>query len=428
MRLITRLSALCTLVVLLMGSAAAAASKYRWRKPVITIGVSTSISSSAPNITANSDVVGAVEKSLATWQRIARIEFRQSSSVEQSVSTSLAQGDGVSLLTIAATPENLQLFPNGLDDATALTKVFYDTRGFITEADIVLNPYLQFSTDGTPGTFDLQSTITHEVGHLLGLNHSEVIGATMNDNYGRNGLYGLPAFSARTLSSDDIASVRALYGPVERDSDCCGRIFGKLSLANGSPAAGYSVWAEDVVDGHVVAAVTTFSDGSFRMSGLTAGSVRLFTQSGDGDIVSSAYELGEFAISTKQPIAVNRKLDRASTALRLDFLGFNGQLAETAVEVNSGNTYFLLIGGSNLGADDAIVDSSSRFITVKPRSYFGSFGSGIRTLGFDVSVTSDTPPGEYSLLVRSPSGERRFLIGGLTVDAFPNLWSLGTVK
>src|SRR4051794_8384647 len=229
MRFELRLLTLGLLLSFSFSSADASATRYRWRKSSITVSVSTSITTNTTNIAAGADISGALDRSISSWQQAAAITLKRVSSMEQNVSPSGNQGDGISLLTIAATAENVAMFPKGLDDATARTRIFYDARGYITEADIVLNPYLQFSTDGTPGTFDLESTLTHEFGHLLGLGHSPVIGSTMNDNYGKNGVYNLPAFAARTLASDDIAAIRSIYGPPDTSEDCCGRIVAKLS-------------------------------------------------------------------------------------------------------------------------------------------------------------------------------------------------------
>jgi len=424
-----KLRLLCVGLILscLVSSAAATASKYRWRKAPITISVSTSVTSNVANIAANADVIGAIDRSISSWQQIAAISLRRVSSTEQNASPAGNQGDGINLLTIAATPENIALFPKGLEDATARTRVFYDARGFITEADVVLNPYLQFSTDGTSGTFDLESTLTHEIGHLLGLSHSPVIGATMNENYGRNGVYNLSAFSARTLSSDDIASVRSLYGPSEASEDCCGRITGKLLFNSGKPAVNFTVWAEDAADGHVVAAVTSAPDGSFKMGGLPVGKLRVLTQNNDPNSPSPAADLGKVNVSGKEPVSLTKKIERSAIDSYIDYLGFNGQIAEIAVPVNSGSSYMLLAGSPNLG-ENWDIEPSSNFLLITPATFAGNFADHIKAVGFEVSIASSAPDGEYSISLRTSSGDRRFLIGGITVEKFPNLWSTAVFK
>jgi hypothetical protein len=332
----------------------------------------------------------------------------------------------VSLLTIAGTPENVALFPDGLDDATARTRIFYDARGFITEADIVLNPYLQFSTDGTVGTFDLESTITHELGHLLGLDHSPVIGATMSDSYGKNGVYNLPAFSARTLAADDIAAVRSLYGPADANDECCGRVVGKLTVSS-KPSVAYSVWLENIDDGRVTAATVSANDGTFRLGGISPGKYHAYAQS-DTDVRLSAVDLGSLLVTTKQPVVLNKKIDRVTGDIRFDFLGLNGQLAGMAISVNAGNSYFLLAGSSGTSSEPTFLESNSDLISLQQGRAGGMFSKDIRTLGFETAIAPNTPLGEYSICASTKSGFRRYLIGGLTVEKFPNVWSIATLR
>jgi hypothetical protein len=427
MRLFHRHVTVGLLLGILVCSAAAAPSRYRWRKGAVLISISSSITSNTANIAAGTDASAAIDRSIASWQQVAGVTIRKNATAEQNVSPPGAQGDGISLVTIAATPDNLALFPKGLDDATARTRVFYDARGFITEADIVLNPYLQFSTEGTIGTFDLESTLTHELGHLLGLAHSPVFGATMNESQGRNGTFNLPAFSARTLAADDIAAIRSLYGSADNDAECCGRINGRLN-AGAKSTTTYTVWVEDQETGRVLAAVTTNSDGSFRLGGLDAARVEVFAQSElDDSTNTSAVDLGQYTVSPKQPVFIAKKIDNVAIDSKPEYLGFNGQLAGLSVPINSGSTYDLSIGGTDLTRrPDVGCDSS--LISVRNISTRGSHVNGLSTLGFYVSAAPETPVGEYSLFVQFETGARRYLIGSLSVEKYPNFWSVAPIK
>lgn len=96
----------------------------------------------------------------------------------------------------------------------ALTTVTYNIdTGEIYDADIEVNGTMPLSL-GTPVKYDLQSILTHEVGHFLGLAHSSDANATMFDKY-QAGSVGL-----RTLDPDDIRGVCAIYPP-DRETPAC---------------------------------------------------------------------------------------------------------------------------------------------------------------------------------------------------------------
>jgi hypothetical protein len=116
--------------------------------------------------------------------------------------------------------ENVVVFvDDGWDheaDAIAKTTVaFYIHSGVLLDADIALNSDLfAFTVSGEPGSADLQSVLTHEIGHVLGLDHSDVPGATMAARTNASASEGL-----RTLHADDIDAICSVYPPVEPPVD-----------------------------------------------------------------------------------------------------------------------------------------------------------------------------------------------------------------
>ncbi|KAL5722480.1 hypothetical protein ACHQM5_005996 [Ranunculus cassubicifolius] len=61
-----------------------------------------------------------------------------------------------------------------------------------------------WSTNPSPNEIDLESVAVHEIGHLLGLDHSEVREAVMFSGIS-------PGVTKRDLASDDIQGIRTLY-------------------------------------------------------------------------------------------------------------------------------------------------------------------------------------------------------------------------
>jgi hypothetical protein len=378
----------------------------------------------SPNILPQSDVEGAVRRSLEAWEQVADIKFEIISTDKQTISPSGNYGDGVSLITIAQTAENLLLFGNATDEISAQTRTFYNQKGFISEADIVLNPYQQFSTDGTLGTYDLEATLTHEIGHLLGLEHSPVLGATMQSRQGKNGVYNLSGFASRTLAEDDITGVRALYGAKNAEDNCCGTVVGRITQTKGKATKKYQVWAEDTDSGRVIFGTLTNSDGSFRVEGLEAGSYRFYAQD-DGKVdATAAEELGGFEIIKGKTVNIIKKVKTAEKNFSVRYAGFNGQISDLAVPLNNGKSYLIYIGGKNLDAENLKIGSNSPYLTITPGSSTAhDFGSEVSVISFEIKIDADAPTGEYSLFVKSQNGSRHFLVGGLTVENFLNPWN-----
>lgn len=389
-------------------------TRLRWSKNVIPIALSSSLIKNR-NIKTESDILGAVRRSLETWEKVADIEFQEVWSDDQSVSAAGKSGDGISLITIAQTPENLLLFGGDATETAARTRIFFNRRGAITEADIVLNPYSQFSTDGTIGMFDLEATLTHEIGHLLGLEHSSVVGATMYEHQGKNGVYSLPNISPRSLAEDDISGVRAIYGAKMPEENCCGTISGKISLSSGKIANDYQIWAEEAVSGRVSAGVMAFA-GKFKIEGLKTGKYRIYAQEYSLNN-NSAEKLGEFEVEKGKVTLITERIILKPKTFDFQFIGFNGQISQLAVPVNNKKSYQIYVAGKNLDIDRLAVKFNSPYFSVVPNSLEKQdFGSEVSVFSFEVDVKENAEPGEYSFSLQSKNGAADFLVGSIVID------------
>lgn len=394
------------------------ANNLRWKPGIVRISVSSSLLRENPNIKHDSDVAGAIRRSIETWSRVLNLDLKQVPSDKQSASPSGVSGDGVSLITIAQTPENVLLFSKDPEAAAATTRVFYNRRGAITEADIVLNPFQQFSTDGTLGTFDLESTLTHEIGHLLGLSHSEVLGSTMHANYAKNGVFGMQRLSSRTLSSVDTAAIRSLYGTRSDDTECCGTIEGRVTVP-GKLARTVEVWIEDLA-GRVYGNAKVSPTGEFIFGGLRQGKYRVFAhEPGRTRNALPAQEVGIAIVTNGETATVSYKatLGTPQFDIGLSHIGSNGQLADMAVGLSPGRGLQLYLGGRNLDPKDLLITFTSPEIVAVPGSVRSmDYGNDISVVLFEVRVSPRATMGEYSIFVESRTGDRRAIVGALTID------------
>lgn len=103
----------------------------------------------------------------------------------------------------------------GVDNTLAKTTVSFDPdTGEILDADIEVNhAFNDFSISDENVQFDLQSVLTHEIGHFIGLDHTPDDTATMFAGYERGDI------EPRTLEPDDIDAACATYPPA-RNAAC----------------------------------------------------------------------------------------------------------------------------------------------------------------------------------------------------------------
>jgi len=416
--------------------------RIKWPRRTIQVSFSTSLLSPGTSIKPGSDIVGAARRALSRWSSIASLKFVASWSTATSVSPA-HRGDGVSLITIADTEEN-QAF--NADSTTGRTRVFFDPEtGAIEEADISINPKprsaegadMQFSTDGSPGTYDLEATFTHEIGHLLGLDHSSVLASTMQSHQAFNGTFGLPALTERTLSEEDRQRIRALYDPKQRFGRIEGRLFETLNSTL-APLQAVHVWAENVSTGRVIASDVSADDGSYVLGELAPGKYRvLINPAGSDKSISSQLSANvsggiithRFAsVEISNQVNVNagattlnyNLLPAQSTPAKLNprFIGLNGDLSVVALPLEPGSKVKVYLSGEGIdNVPGTSISVNSPFFSVDPASLTREqLPTTLPVVSFELNVAHNAPFGDYSLRLQSNSGEVAYVPGALTID------------
>jgi hypothetical protein len=109
-------------------------------------------------------------------------------------------------------PATIMLNTNGricTGSCLAATLIGYYSGSTIYDADVYTNTRYSFTsskeTDGCSGEFDMDGIMVHEVGHVIGIGHSNVSGATMYPTVSSCN------YNNRTLEADDLAAKNDLY-------------------------------------------------------------------------------------------------------------------------------------------------------------------------------------------------------------------------
>jgi hypothetical protein len=220
-------------------------------------------------ITGSRTLSTVADASFAAWDAIttATIGFTRGANVAASTPFGY---DNVNIVKTNLTP--LEYQNSGAGDALAITSTTSAAfTGDILDSDIIFNPAATFSTDSlTPGTqFDFESVLTHEVGHLLGLDHSAILSATMFPRVSQ----GVNA--PRALSSDDIAGVSSLYPTASYLTR--GSISGTVRLTSNASVYGAIVVAVDA-NGQPAAHGVTDASGNYTIYGLNEGNYTIYAE------------------------------------------------------------------------------------------------------------------------------------------------------
>ena len=431
-------------------------TQVKWPTTNITVALSTSLNTPPSHVHATgAQVVLAARRALSRWALASNIQFNVVLNAPQQD----AVADGISLITIADTGTNRALFSTGIQPGRA--RVTFDpATGNLTEADLAVNPLVTrfdafgnqvasfFSTDGAEGSYDLESTFVHEIGHMLGLEHSGVVAASMQPRQGTNGTYNLPNFTTRTLSSDDVAGIRAIYGPRSGLGSIAGRV--GYNSTTGVAAFGAHVFVEDVATGRVAGGNVANAAGNYRIDSLPPGQYRVVVEPLDEPVAAREIgsngggypgstlsnqppflttEAGTVTVGPEATTTLNVGVTGAVPAINPRFVGTNFQLSTVAVPIVPGQTQNIHIAGDNLNTAPSgtvtgvSISINSPYITVSNVQQVNGFG--VPVISFDITPSILTPPGEYSIRAISSAGQLAYVSGGLTVD-LPNGVPAGT--
>jgi YVTN family beta-propeller protein len=178
----------------------------------------------------------------------------------------------------------------------AFTRINWNDSGEMTDTDIVFNGRdFRFSIDGANsegGTLDLQGVLTHEIGHLLGLDHSALSG----DAGLRPTMYPYYFGGETTLEADDISGISTLYPSAEALNT--GTISGAVMQRDGNGAFGVHVVAYKADTDTFVAGVLSGTsgsrlgrggDGEYEIRGLPPGDYNVAIGPVDGAVTSENF-------------------------------------------------------------------------------------------------------------------------------------------
>jgi hypothetical protein len=375
----------------------------------------------------NGSEIAAIHSSFQTWANVASANVRAVYRGTTPVTGVGHDGMNVISFTDASTPL-------GSSTIAATFSFFKSEIGgdglihlVIDEADVLFNPALGFSTSADDSKFDIQSILTHELGHFLGLDHSALVSSVM----GPFGVTGV--LDQRTLAYDDIAGITEMYPTAS--SIPGGRIQGTVRSGTAG-VFGANVVAIDA-DGTSLVTTLSQADGSYVLRFLPPGVYRVLAEPMDlpvsKDHIGGFYagirtdfgstyfgNVANLADARTVTVTANGTSNADILTLPKGTTGLNLTRPGFGVRVARGRSVRMTIGGEDITSGVGFTASNSGLFLGPPT--FGGRISAVAptSASMDLAISSTTPLGPKNIAV-SRGADVSILTGGLVItDTTPS--------
>ena len=373
--------------------------------------------------------LNAVRAAFGQWEAVPNsiIKFEEGPLVPNQFD--INPGDGTNIVKWATSSTLVNGEMSDIRGRLGLAFTLFFADGRMAAADIVMNgvEHNWFPDPANPNddSHFIEGTVIHELGHVLGLDHTPLGAGTM---FARDGS-GIGFQSG--LSLDEIAFAQSIYAD-ENDPRSLGSITGKVQ-ANGQGILGAALFLETET-GQLIAGTLSIEategneQGFYSFLGVPPGDYQLRAQPLDAatasrtlvrgrDISFSRFNQSEInftptearsvSVSDGERTTVDFTLDLIPPAFRIDRIR---QFTNSPNGIRSGNSPISLaqgeqdktigVFGTSLPTTDVDLLITGDGLTLGPTEVTTQFFSSLPHLFRKVSVSSDATPGLRSFIVK----------------------------
>jgi len=361
-------------------------------------------------------VSDAADRAFSTWNQVNKsainfVRGEDTSEADYSRSTHIVYLDS---------DNSSGFFPNG-SGTVAITPIIYGTSdGRIIDVDIIFNGKdFDFALHANGSKFDLQDVMTHDIGHMIGLDHSPHHGSSMWP-------YVSPGqWLHRSLSQDDISG-----GIAAAKDGGIAVLKGKLHDPDGNNLRGGGVALIRADDGRLAATGVSNSNGNWVVKGIPVGQYHVYAFPIEGymtaaNFTSDATVETDFGVtfygSWANPYQVTATQAETTDLGTLQTVA-DGNVKDVfrhAQVIAQGETKSATIFGSNFQLNNTTLLEFSPYITTGSTTSTGTMANAL------VSVSANCPVGSYDLFLELGNGEIEVVPGAIeVVEAAPVISSL----